>query len=367
MKRDKAKGWAFRALLVGFAAFVAGGLYFGYVFVTTAVELLVLQDARPPTPAQGRQPIATIPSAATSVPSRPAPPAPPTDGRVNVLLLGLDERPVAHGQPSRSDTMIVASLDTRAQKATLLSIPRDLWVAIPDMDGGVIYHKVNTAHFWGQYWHYPDGKEGTDGGPELAKRTVEYNLGIPIHYYARIDFEGFEKAVDLIGGLEVDVPREIVDREYPLENDVGVTTVRFAAGPQHMDGMTALRYAQTRNPDSDFGRMARQRQVLLAFREQALRLDLLPKVPQLLAVMRDSFDTDLPLGEIVGLANLAWGIDGIGGNILALDAVGHRGRGYCRLCHRCDDGGRERAHRGRAVAQAGGDRPADPKGVLFGR
>lgn len=301
--------WRLRALMFGFAVFVAGGLYFGYIFLSIAVELLALQTGAeviklPAAPIVGP----VNPNPATN--PRPATSSPPKAGeRINVLLLGLDQRPAEAGEPSRSDTIMVATLEPRTQSAALLSIPRDLWVAIPDMDGGVIYHKVNTAHFWGQYWHYPDGKEGTDGGPELAKRTVEYNFGVPIHYYVRIDFKGFEKVVDLLGGIDIDVPRDLVDYAYPLENDAGVTTVRFAAGRQHMDGVTALRYARTRNPDSDFGRMARQRQVLMAIRDRALQLDVLPKLPQLLMTMRDAFDTDIPLDQVISLANLARGVD----------------------------------------------------------
>ncbi len=298
--------WRLRALMIGFVLFVVGGLYFGYVFLSIATELLALRSGSlpplPPAPAVG--PVNPNPPAQT----RPGQSPPRAGERINVLLLGLDQRPADTGSPSRSDTMMVATIEPRTGTAALLSIPRDLWVAIPGMDGGTMYHKVNTAHFWGQYWRYPDGKND-NGGPELAKRTVEYNLGIRIHYYVRIDFKGFEKAVDLIGGLDIDVPHDIVDHAYPLENDVGVTTVRFSAGRQHMDGKTALRYARTRNPDNDFGRMARQRQVLMAFREQALRLDLVPKLPQLVTTMRDAFDTDIPWDQMLSLANLARGVE----------------------------------------------------------
>ncbi|MCL5109355.1 MAG: LCP family protein [Chloroflexi bacterium] len=299
--------WRLRALVIGFVAYVAGGLYFGYIFVSIAVGLLELQTGadlpNPPAP-----PLVVV-AASSPAPAAPQPLVlqPTAGGRVNVLLLGLDQRPVEDGQPSRSDTMIVATIEPRSQTAALLSIPRDLWVTIPNNEGGVINNKINTAHFFGQAWRFPDGKN-PNGGPELAKRTVEYNLGIPIHYYARIDFKGFEKAVDLVDGIDVDVPTEIIDTEYPLENDTGVTTVRFPAGRQHMDGQTALRYARTRHADSDFGRMARQRQVLLALRDKALRLDVLPRLPQLLGVLRDSLDTDMPLDQMLNLANIVRGI-----------------------------------------------------------
>lgn len=296
--------WRARLLALAFTLFVAGGLYFGFIFVSTAIDLIEMQTGidlpNPPGVVAGNKPPATNNQNVT---------APPKAGeRINILLLGLDQRPIASSDPSRSDVMMVASLEPRSQTAALLSIPRDLWVAIPDPDGEVIYNKINTAHFFGQYWNQLDGIEA-DGGPELAKRVVEYNLGIPIHYYARIDFKGFEKAIDLVGGIDVDVPYEIYDDEYPLENDTGITTVYFPAGPQHLNGEEALRYARTRNVDSDFGRMGRQRQVMMALRDQALRLDLIPKLPELIGVMRDSFDTDIPFDQMLSLANVARGID----------------------------------------------------------
>ncbi|MHB1133995.1 MAG: LCP family protein [Chloroflexota bacterium] len=298
--RGPRPNWRVRLLLTGFVLYVAGGFYFGYIFVSIATQLLALQTG-------GAMPqLPSPPGVAAVAPEPPAavPPSivPTSGGRVNVLLLGLDQRPVENGQPSRSDTIMVATLEPRSQSAALLSIPRDLWVAFPQNAAGLTGHKVNTAHFFGQDWKYPDGKNA-NGGPELAKRTVEYNLGIPIHYYARIDFKGFEKAVDLVDGIDIDVPNEIVDHAYPLENDTGVITVRFAKGKQHMNGQTALRYARTRNADSDFGRMDRQRQVLLALRDKAMRLDVLPRLPQLLGVLRESFDTDMPLDQMLGLAN----------------------------------------------------------------
>jgi hypothetical protein len=94
-----------------------------------------------------------------------------------------------------------------------------------------------------------------------------------------------------------------------LENDTGVTTVYFPAGLNHLNGEEALRYARTRHSDSDFGRMARQRQVLMALRDRMLSLDLVPKLPELMGVMNESFDTDIPLDQMLALANLARSVD----------------------------------------------------------
>ncbi|MHB1416546.1 MAG: LCP family protein [Chloroflexota bacterium] len=301
--RTKRTDWRLRALIAGFAIFIAGGLYFGYVFLSIAVEMLELQTGadlpNPPAP-----PLVAGVGNPTATPGGLYPSSSPKAGeRINILLLGLDQRPADAGIPSRTDTMIVATIEPRTQTAALLSIPRDLWAAIPTNDGQVIYNKINTGHFWGQDWGYPDGNN-PNGGPDLAKTVVEYNLGIPIHYYARIDFKGFEKAVDLLDGIDINVPKEIVDPKYPLENDTGTMVLRFEPGLQHMDGVTALQYARTRNADSDFGRMSRQRQVLMAVRDKALQIGVVTKLPQLIGLMRDSFDTDMPLDQMLNLANI---------------------------------------------------------------
>lgn len=304
-KRMNRVNWRFRALVAAFTLFIVGGFYFGYTFLSITMELLELQR----NPGVARTPVVVAgPSTNPSAPPQTTITQPKPGERVNVLLLGLDQRPEAGGDPSRSDTIMIATLEPRTKTAALLSVPRDLWAAIPRGPGDVVYNKINTGHFFGQYWKYPDGNN-PDGGPELAKRTIEYNLGIPIHYYVRVDFRGFEKAVDLIGGLEIDVPKEIYDPAYPTDRVPNETiTLHFPPGPQKMDGERALQYARTRNADSDFGRMARQRQVLMAFRDQAVRLDLLPKLPSLLGLMKDSFDTDMPLDQILALGNLARGV-----------------------------------------------------------
>ena len=117
--------------------------------------------------------------------------------RVNILFLGIDQRP---GEPiaCRTDTMILVSINPKDMSASLLSIPRDLWVPIRHPKHPE--DRINTAHLWGEIENYPGG------GPELAKDTVQYNFGVPVHYYTRLNFTGFEQIIDRIGGIEVDVP-----------------------------------------------------------------------------------------------------------------------------------------------------------------
>jgi len=218
--------------------------------------------------------------------------------RVNMLVLGIDERESEEG-PWRTDTMIVLTIDPLTKSGGMLSIPRDLWVPIPGYGEG----RINTAHYLGDLYDYPGG------GPALAMRTVEYNLGVPIHHYVRLNFRAFVELVDQIGGIDIYVPEEINDPTYP-DAHYGYDPLHIPAGWVHMDGELALKYARTRHsPGGDFDRARRQQQVLRAILEKVTRLDLLPELarqaPQLWTTLSDSVQTDLQLDEIVSLAYLA--------------------------------------------------------------
>lgn len=223
--------------------------------------------------------------------------------RVNILVLGIDEREQEFG-PWRTDTMIVLTVDPASKTAGMLSIPRDLWVPIPgyDIDG-----KINTAHFIGDLRGYPGG------GPGLAMTTVQYNLGIPLQYYVRLNFSAFEQLIDLIGGIEICVPETIDDPEYP-DSGYGYEPLHIDAGCQIMNGRLALKYARTRHTGlGDFDRAERQQQVILAVRDTVVRGDLLPslvsKAGPLLDALKDSVQTNLSLDQLIQLANLATQID----------------------------------------------------------
>ncbi|MBO9351260.1 MAG: LCP family protein [Thermomicrobium sp.] len=209
--------------------------------------------------------------------------------RINVLLLGVDRREA--GDVPRADSIIVVTIDPLTKDVGMLSIPRDLLVTIP----GYGQEKINAA--------YPLGMSSPLTGPGLLRATIEYNFGIPIHYHAEVDFEGFVRIVDTLGGVVVDVPAPIKDDEYPGE-DYNYTRVYFAPGLQQMDGRTALRYVRTRHDDNDFSRGYRQQQVLRALREQGLRLDLLRKAPQLVDALADTVRTDLSPQQVLALAKL---------------------------------------------------------------
>jgi LCP family protein required for cell wall assembly len=223
--------------------------------------------------------------------------------RVNILLTGIDQREIEQG-PWRTDTMILVTIDPATKSAGMLSIPRDLWVVIP----GYQESRINNANFFGDATDYPGG------GPALAKKTVQYNLGIPVQYYVRLNFTAFEKLVDLIGGIDVQVERTIDDPEYP-DGSNGYQPFHIDAGLQHMDGKTALKYARTRHDDpmGDFGRSRRQQQVLLAIRDKVLQANMIPKLlpraGELASTLSSAIQTDLTLQQALALAKLGTQID----------------------------------------------------------
>jgi hypothetical protein len=151
-------------------------------------------------------------------------------------------------------------------------------------------------------------------------KTVQYNLGVPVHFYVRVDFTGFRRIVDTLGGIDVDVPQIINDPKYPDEN-YGYDPFYIEAGAQHLDGNTALKYARTRATlGADFDRARRQQQVLIAIREKALAIGAVPKIPELWATMADTVQTDLQLVDILELAKLS---DEIGGDDIQSAVLDH--------------------------------------------
>jgi LCP family protein required for cell wall assembly len=229
----------------------------------------------------------------TLAPATATPAAPPSGGAVTVLLLGSDQRP-GETDPPRTDALIVARIDPQRHRVALLSLPRDLWVQIP----GYGQARINAAHVWGIIYHDPNG------GPGLARKTVSKLLGIPIDYTVYINFEGFIGAIDSLGGVTVDVEKELYDGQFPTM-DYGYTVAHFLPGPQQMDGATALMYSRIRHPDSDFARMRRQQAVLVAvmarLREQNV-LQSLKSLEDITTALRDYVKTDMPEDQMIGLA-----------------------------------------------------------------
>ncbi len=223
--------------------------------------------------------------------------------RVNILVTGIDQR-IGEKDPGRTDTMIILTLDPVTMQAGILSIPRDLWVPIPGYDNG----RINTANFLGDAYNYPGG------GPELARKTVEQLLGIPINFYVRVNFSAFEYFIDQIGGITVDVPMDIYDPEYPTSN-YGTEIFSITKGTHRMDGATALKFARTRHSlvNGDFDRARDQQLVMMAVKDKLsdpkVFLSLLANAPQLIEKLNQSVKTDLTLDQMQQLAALAQKVD----------------------------------------------------------
>ncbi len=224
------------------------------------------------------------------------------DDRVNILFLGTDQRCDETG-PNHSDTLMLATIDPESMSAALFSLPRDLWVEIP----GFGVDRINQAYYFGQIYEYPGG------GPALAQETVEAFLGVPVDYYVTVDFQSFEDAVDLIGGIVVDVPEPIDDTNYP-DNCYGYDPFSIQAGKQRLDGTAALKYARTRATlGGDVDRAGRQQAVIMSVRDQVLRLNQLPQLiaqsPLLWRTFQENVKTNLPLEDALQLALLMQDIE----------------------------------------------------------
>ena len=219
--------------------------------------------------------------------------------RINILLMGIDRRP---GEPfiSRTDSIMIVSLNQEDETISVLSVPRDLYVVIP----GRGRDRINTAFVYGA----SDGNPAN--GAAMSMRTIEYNLGIHLDHYILVDFAAVVNGVNALGGIDVNVPFNINDPTYPDMN-YGYDPLFIPAGPQHFDGALALKYARTRHADSDFGRAQRQQQVVLAVRDKLLSMgitQLLGQAPTLWQQVEQGIRSDLSLEELVQLGVLGHGI-----------------------------------------------------------
>ncbi len=220
------------------------------------------------------------------------------DGRINVLLLGRGGG--SHDAPDLTDTMMLASIDPINHTSTLLSIPRDLWVDVPS-HGAM---KINAAWETGKYKtlgkisNDNSNPQAVQAGFDLVDQAVENVVGVPIHYNMLLDFQAFRQAVDTLGGVEVNVPTDLVDPTMAWEN-AGKSTLA-KAGPQTFDGKHALIYVRSRETSTDFARSERQRTVLLALKEKAKNLGTLSnpiKLAGLMSAFGNNVQTDLSLND----------------------------------------------------------------------
>lgn len=231
-----------------------------------------------------------IATPATAVPT-PVPTFAVPLGTTNVLLLGADE-PLGSSAGQKSDTILIVSINRDGPTASMISIPRDLYVYLP----GYNMAKITSA--------------SQIGGVELLKQTILYNFGIPIHYYARVDFEGFKNVVDILGGVDIAVSCQFRDwrlksPELDVEDEDNWEVYTLDPAVYHMDGDLALWYARSRLLSSDFDRGRRQQQLLRAIFNEGLDLGLITQAPTLWNTYKDSVETDMDIGRILQLATLA--------------------------------------------------------------
>ena len=253
-----------------------------------------------PSPADGQGQFSTIGSIVGAVTSDEDPGRDPVwRGKryLNVLVLGFDSRE-GDRSASRSDVFMIAQLDLHAKSINVVSLPRDLWVTVP----GYGEERLNAAYPLG--WR----AEQPIAGVALVRRTVEQNFGVPIDYYIAVDFRGFQRVVDAVGGVEIDVPYYLRDDEYPTE-DYRVQTIVFYPGPQQMDGRRALQYVRTRHQDSDYGRRRRQEQLLVALFDRGKSVGIATRLPGALRSLGGAVQTNFTLEEQLALGRVALAMD----------------------------------------------------------
>ncbi len=243
------------------------------------------------------EPVIIEPNGESDTPIETAPQIQTWEGRerVTILIMGVDQRCGETG-PTRTDTLMLLTVDPIGKTAGILSLPRDLWVEIP----GFGVDRINQAHYFGEGFEYPGG------GPALAEETVEATLGIEINYYATVNFDVFIETVNLLGGIEVEVEETIDDPKYP-DNCYGFDPFRIEAGRHLLYGEEALKFARTRATEGgDVDRAARQQQVILAVRDRLFDQipELLIQAPLLWQTMQSNIRTTMTLDEAIQLALL---------------------------------------------------------------
>lgn len=301
-KKRRVPIWTRVVLVVLLLLLIAGGSAAGYYYMNFSAPVNNIVDQQVPrikgedNPNQGRNSSDIL-----------------SGGRINVLLLGSDTDEKftnpdgTHTYLAQSD--IVVTIDPATKSVGMLSIPRDFWINVP----GYGMHKLDEAYAL--------------GGVALSRLTIEQDFGIPINYYAWVGLDGFVKVIDTAGGVDVDVIHPITDDNYP--DDVGNKTGDIYAlerlylppGPQHLDGPTALEYVRSRHADlvGDFGRSARQQQVLDQLKIKLNNPDIIGKLPELAQDLNGFVKTDMQLSDVFKLMYFARGLDSNKINRVILD------------------------------------------------
>jgi polyisoprenyl-teichoic acid--peptidoglycan teichoic acid transferase len=237
--------------------------------------------------------------AGTAVPTK-VPVIPRDYELVNILLIG-DDNEVTQDGSLRTDTMLIVSINTETRTVSMLNLPRDLFVYIPTPT----MTRLNTVYGIGESFGW------TGGGFGLLRETIFYNFGINVHYYAKINFTGFETIVDTLGGVDIGVEcryeeyfiNDIVDPNLPKEQNYHMR--KLDVGYYTMDGRDALWYVRIRNKTTDFDRGRRQQQLLRAIMRKALSTGQIQKVPELWGELTKLVETNIPFDTMLGLLPIA--------------------------------------------------------------
>lgn len=217
------------------------------------------------------------------------------DRRINILLMGIGGN--NHPGGNLTDTMSVISIDPKNKEVAMISVPRDLFIKVP----GYGSYKLNSVFSLQDTTSSSNqgAKEDTMGGNlPLVKKTIGDFLGVTIHYAAVVNFDGFKKIIDVLGGVDINVAKAINDPYFPDKYAVGYDPFYMSAGLQHMDGETALKYARSRETTSDFDRSRRQQEVMVAAKDKAAKTFSPGKIAQVMGILSDSLRTDMQLDEM---------------------------------------------------------------------
>lgn len=202
----------------------------------------------------------------------------------NIVVLGVDGRE-KDDDPGRSDTLFVVMFDPSSKNVSLLSIPRDTRVRIP----GHGWDKINHAYAF--------------GGHKLTQQTTEELLGIQVNNYVMVDFSGFESLVDAIGGIDIDVEKDMY-----YYDDWDDFLIDLSAGPQHLDGKKAIQYVRYRDEEGDIGRIKRQQKFMMAVYEKISSAQILTKMPGLVSEIMKMVKTDLPVSDMIAMGGALHGM-----------------------------------------------------------
>jgi LCP family protein required for cell wall assembly len=251
--------------------------------------------------------------------------------RVNFLVLGYGG--AGHDGAYLTDSMLVVSLNAATRQATMISVPRDIWVKIPTNGKNGSYWKINAAYPIGMedrsYPRKDPAFRGVEGGAHLSTYVVQQVLGITIHYWVALDFSAFRTAVDAVNGVDVTVERAFDVYRYPANDDPDINpgwiSLHFDAGPQHMVGERALAYARARYSDTpeegtDFGRARRQQRLVEAIKRQVFSVGGLRKVLPLMDALETHVRTNLGLTDLFALFNLGQRLDESLGDRVVIDS-----------------------------------------------